>query len=349
MRYRRELGAERLTTRAPGYVLNVEPDELDVAVFERLRAEARRAEPARAAAKLREALPCGGARRSPTSPTSRSRRRRSGGSRSCGLRRSRSASMPSWPCGRHADLIGELETLIAAHPLRERLRGQLMLALYRSGRQAEALHVYRAARRSWPRSSGSSPARRCGGSSRRSSSRTQSSSSRHASRDGRRRRPTGRCSSSRARPARSTRCCALAATARRRQAAARADPRARGRRRRRGRGGARPRRARRGAAATRGSRRGPRRSRRPRQASTWLGWPRSRTSTCCSWTPARRRSRVTPGRCSSRRRATSRCSSTPAARPPPGRSWSRSAARTTTGRRSSWEPRWRRRPAPRCG
>jgi predicted ATPase len=48
--------------------------------------------------------------------------------------------------GRHADLIGELEALIAGNPHRERLRGQLMLALYRSGRQAEALAAYRDAR-----------------------------------------------------------------------------------------------------------------------------------------------------------------------------------------------------------
>src|SRR5215218_3437821 len=47
---------------------------------------------------------------------------------------------------RHADLIGELEALIAENPHRERLRGQLMLALYRSGRQAEALAAYQAAR-----------------------------------------------------------------------------------------------------------------------------------------------------------------------------------------------------------
>ena len=48
---------------------------------------------------------------------------------------------------RHAQLVGELETLVGQHPLRERLRAQLMLALYGSGRQAEALAVYRDTRR----------------------------------------------------------------------------------------------------------------------------------------------------------------------------------------------------------
>src|SRR6185295_18981838 len=46
-------------------------------------------------------------------------------------------------CGRHADVVGELDALVREHPLRERLRGQQMLALYRAGRQADALEAYR--------------------------------------------------------------------------------------------------------------------------------------------------------------------------------------------------------------
>src|SRR5204862_5013923 len=48
--------------------------------------------------------------------------------------------------GRHAEVVGELEALVAEHPLRERFREQLMLALYRSGRQAEALAAYQSTR-----------------------------------------------------------------------------------------------------------------------------------------------------------------------------------------------------------
>src|SRR4029078_7926676 len=61
--------------------------------------------------------------------------------------------------GRHAELVGELETLVAEHPLQERLRGQLMLALYRSARRAEALEASRSARRTLVEELGIEPSR----------------------------------------------------------------------------------------------------------------------------------------------------------------------------------------------
>jgi YVTN family beta-propeller protein len=61
--------------------------------------------------------------------------------------------------GGHADLVGELEQLVARHPLRERLRGQLMLALYRSGRQAESLRTYQETRRAFAEELGIEPSR----------------------------------------------------------------------------------------------------------------------------------------------------------------------------------------------
>ena len=89
----------------------------------------------------------GAGRRSPTLRSSPSPRRRSPGSRNAGSPRSRNGSRPTSRWDRHLDLIGELEALVAKHPLRERLRGQLMLALYRSGRQSEALRAYQEMRR----------------------------------------------------------------------------------------------------------------------------------------------------------------------------------------------------------
>lgn len=146
-RLRKVLGPERLTTRAGGYVLELEPNELDLARFERLAGEAGRCPPAVAAEKLREAL---GLWRGPALADlayegfAQPEIGRMEELRLVVLEQRIEADLA---LGRHAEVVGELEALASRHPLRERLRGQLMLALYRSGRQAEALETYRATRR----------------------------------------------------------------------------------------------------------------------------------------------------------------------------------------------------------
>jgi DNA-binding SARP family transcriptional activator len=145
-RLRKVLDPGRLTTHPSGYVLHVEPDEFDVARFERLAAEAGSATPSGAAPKLRQALALW---RGPALADlayegfAQPEIARLEEMRLAALEQRIDADLA---LGRHAELVGELEALVARHPLQERLRCQLMLALYRSARQAEALEAYRVAR-----------------------------------------------------------------------------------------------------------------------------------------------------------------------------------------------------------
>jgi len=145
-RLRKILPKGALETRPPGYRLSVEPGALDVARFEQLLSSARGADARDAAALLREALSLW---RGPPfaeladEPFARAERGRLEDVRLAALEDRIAADLA---LGGHADVVGDLERLIAEHPHRERPRGQLIVALYRSGRQAEALDAYRAAR-----------------------------------------------------------------------------------------------------------------------------------------------------------------------------------------------------------
>ena len=151
-RLRKALGdPELVRTRAGGYVLELEPEQLDANRFERLLEEGRRAnaggDPARALTRLEEGLALwrGGALADLAyEPFARAEIDRLEELRLLAIEERIDAELS---LGRHAALTPELESLAAKHPLRERLRGQQMLALYRSGRQAEALRVFADARR----------------------------------------------------------------------------------------------------------------------------------------------------------------------------------------------------------
>ena len=148
---RKALGATRLETRGQGYVLHVEPTDLDSRRFEALVGEARKAveqgEARRAAETLRIALAVWRG-----SALADFRYEQFAQAEIARLEELRLTALEDrieadLALGRDAELVPELEALVGAEPLRERTRAQLMLALYRSGRQADALEQYQAARR----------------------------------------------------------------------------------------------------------------------------------------------------------------------------------------------------------
>jgi DNA-binding SARP family transcriptional activator len=146
---RKTLGSDVLLTKPPGYALQIRPEQLDLDRFRSLIAEARGvADPSDRAVKFRTAL---AAWRGP--PFADVEFEAFAQPEIVRLEEERLAALEEridadLAAGRHAELVGEVEALVERHPLRERLRAHLMLALYRSGRQAEALTAYQAARRS---------------------------------------------------------------------------------------------------------------------------------------------------------------------------------------------------------
>jgi DNA-binding SARP family transcriptional activator len=150
---RRSLGpvGDLLVTQAPGYLVRLQPDQLDLHRFERLvdeggetlaRGDARAAaETLTRALELWRGPPLGDVGGAPFAQVARAR-----------LEELRVVAIElrlesELQLGQHARVVGELRTLVGEHPLRERLWGLLMTALYRDGRQADALATYRDARR----------------------------------------------------------------------------------------------------------------------------------------------------------------------------------------------------------
>jgi WD40 repeat protein/DNA-binding SARP family transcriptional activator/energy-coupling factor transporter ATP-binding protein EcfA2 len=146
-------GAEpaRLVARAPGYLLRVEPGELDLDEFERLVADGREAlaagDPASAARSLRAAESLWSGRALADLELEGLVRVEIERLEELHLAAVEERIEAELALGRQRELVGELEALSGEHPYRERFRAQLMLALYRGGRQAEGLEVYRRTRK----------------------------------------------------------------------------------------------------------------------------------------------------------------------------------------------------------
>jgi DNA-binding SARP family transcriptional activator len=170
-----------VVTREHGYELRLDPDRLDACRFERLVAEGRSeldaGRPERGVRALEVALslwrgvPLG---ELSSEPFARQEVARLEDRRVAALEQVIEAKLA---LGGHDEVVGPLESLISEYPYRERPRAQLMLALYRSDRQADALHAYQNARKTLVEELGIEPGRRCAICTRRSSARTRGSTS----------------------------------------------------------------------------------------------------------------------------------------------------------------------------
>jgi len=140
-----------LLTMRPGYLLRVEADRVDALRFGALAAEARRALAAHASAQaadiLHDALGLWRGRALADVADHFSFQAHVLRLEEARLGAIADLHDAELALGRHAEAVGELRALVAEYPLQERLRGQLMVALYRSGRQAEALAAYQETRR----------------------------------------------------------------------------------------------------------------------------------------------------------------------------------------------------------
>jgi predicted ATPase len=146
-RLRRSLGSDVIVTRSPGYVLDVAPDAVDASRFRRLVEEAQGlAEPEVRARRLRAALELWRGPALADFALEEFAQQEIGALGELRLLAVEGRIAAELETGAGSELVPELEQLIAANPLRESLRGSHMLALYRAGRQAEALRAYTAAR-----------------------------------------------------------------------------------------------------------------------------------------------------------------------------------------------------------
>ena len=142
---RKALGHDVIVTQAPGYLVRVEPGALDLDRFDLLQKEAQGLGAQASAERLREALALwrGTALADLDESIAWPERAQLEERRASAVEQRVAVELE---LGLHNELVPELEALVREDPLRERRRAQLMLALYRSGRQADALDTYRSGR-----------------------------------------------------------------------------------------------------------------------------------------------------------------------------------------------------------